>query len=155
MTTTKTIALKEAVISYRKTDILPEYMMFGNKINNSTISAQLLRPYYGVNIDLREAFIVLMLNRANKPICIYVASIGGINGTVADPKTIFQSAILCGASGMIISHNHPSGNTNPSEADKRITKQFSEGGKLLDIAVLDHLIITEEDFYSFADNGVI
>ena len=155
MTTTKTIALKEAVISYRKPDIIPEYMTFGSKINNSTTTAQLLRPYYGVNIDLREAFIVLMLNRANKPICIYVASIGGINGTVADPKTIFQSAILCGASGMIISHNHPSGNTEPSEADKRITKQFSEGGKLLDIAVLDHVILTEKDYYSFADNGVI
>ena len=155
MTITKTLSLREAIVSYRKTDTLPDYMTFETFIHDAKTSIKILRPHYGVNIDLREVFMVLMLNRRNKVLCVHLASIGGVSGTVADPKIIFQAAILCGASGMILSHNHPSGNNEPSESDKQLTKRFSEGGKLLDIAVLDHVILTEEDFYSFADNGVI
>lgn len=106
-------------------------------------------------INLFEEFKILLLNRANHCIGIYTVSIGGTTGTVVDAKLIFAVALKCNAIGIIISHNHPSGNLSPSKADKNLTEKIKEGGKLLDIAVLDHLIITEEGYYSFADEGLI
>ena len=107
------------------------------------------------NIEWQEQFIIICLNRANKVIGIFTASIGGVAGTVADPKIIFTTALNSGASAIIISHNHPSGNLTPSKADKDLTKKLVESGKMLDLPVLDHLIITNERFLSFAEEGLL
>jgi DNA repair protein RadC len=100
-----------------------------------------------------EEFWILMLNRANKIIRKYPISEGGISGTVVDPKKIFKISLDYHASSIILGHNHPSGLLTPSEADIRITKKLVEAGKLLEISVLDHLIVGDNGFYSFADEG--
>ena len=106
--------------------------------------------------DLRhEEFWILILNRSNRitdKICI---STGGVAGTVVDPKIIFKKAIEANASSLILFHNHPSGNLKPSQADIDITRKLKKGGEMLDIAVLDHLIISESGYFSFADEGVL
>jgi len=98
---------------------------------------------------------VILLNRANRVIGIFNLSTGGTVGTVAEPKLVFASSILRNASSIILAHNHPSGNLKPSTADTELTKKMKEAGKLLDIPVLDHLIVTSEGYYSFADEGII
>lgn len=113
----------------------------------------LFQPLIG---DLpHEEFWVLLLNRHNKIEEKVQISQGGVAGTVADTKIIFKKAIQCLASSIILLHNHPSGNLQPSNADKSITKKMVEAGKLLEIAVLDHLIITQGGYFSFADEGLI
>ena len=102
-----------------------------------------------------EEFWLLLLNRANKIIKKQPISQGGVSGTVADPKLIFNHALNHLASSVILVHNHPSGNTKPSEADKRLTKQLFEAGKLLEIAVLDHIIFTDNAYFSFADENLL
>lgn len=106
-------------------------------------------------LELLEQSKILLLNRANKVLGIYEVSSGGIAGTVADPKLIFAAALKACASSLILSHNHPSGNLKPSDADINLTRKIKEGGSLLDIAVLDHVIITSESYYSFADEGLL
>ncbi len=100
-----------------------------------------------------EEFWVLLLDRGLRLIESRRISSGGIHGTVADPKLIFRHALEKGASCMVLAHNHPSGQLRPSEEDIRLTRKLVEGGRMLDIQVQDHLIITSESFYSFADNG--
>lgn len=100
-----------------------------------------------------EQFWVLMLNRSNHIIKKRAISLGGVSGTVADPKVIFKYALQDLASGIILIHNHPSGNLKPSHADRKLTQKMVESGKLLEIPVLDHLIFTDESYYSFADEG--
>jgi DNA repair protein RadC len=102
-----------------------------------------------------EEFWVLFLNRSNKIIGRMKLSQGGISGTVTDVRMVMKKAIECLASGIIVCHNHPSGNLNPSESDSKITKKIKEAGELLDIQMLDHLIISDRDYYSFADNGLL
>lgn len=102
-----------------------------------------------------EVFGVLLLNQANKVLHFELISQGGLTGTVADPRIIFRKALEHGATGVILCHNHPSGNTNPSQADKLITQKIKQAGEQLDIRVLDHLIIAESGYYSFADEGLI
>ncbi len=102
-----------------------------------------------------EEFWILFLNRANRVIERMKLSQGGLSGTVTDVRLIMKKALECLASGIILCHNHPSGNLKPSEADIKITHKIKEAGDLMDIQLLDHLIISEKDYYSFADNGVI
>jgi DNA repair protein RadC len=102
-----------------------------------------------------EEFWILLLNRANKVIGREQISSGGVSGTVVDAKILFKKAIEAVASGIILVHNHPSGNLTPSSADLDITKKLSEAGKVLEINILDHLIISEKGYYSFADEGRI
>ncbi len=106
-------------------------------------------------LEFVEQFKVLLLNRANKVLGLYELSTGGVAGTVADPKLIFVAALKACASAIVLCHNHPSGNLTPSAADIQLTKKIKEGGSLLDIAVLDHLILTSEEYYSFADEGLL
>jgi DNA repair protein RadC len=124
------------------------------KIAGSRDAYELVLPIWD-DIEYRESFAILLMNRANRVLGIAQVSIGGISGTVADPKVIFQHALKANASSLILLHNHPSNNTNPSEADIHLTKKLVEGGKLLDLAVLDHLIVTTDGYYSFADEGLI
>lgn len=100
-----------------------------------------------------ETFFILLLNRANKIIRHLQISEGGITGTVADPKKIFKMALEHHATSMILCHNHPSGNINPSDADIRLTRKLRDAGDMLDVPVLDHIILGEERYYSFADEG--
>jgi DNA repair protein RadC len=106
-------------------------------------------------LDLpHEEFWLLMLNRANSVIKKELISRGGVAGTVVDTKIIFKTAVDNQATSIIVCHNHPSGNLKPSEADLKITKNIKEAGKIMEITLLDHLIITENGFYSFVDEGV-
>lgn len=102
-----------------------------------------------------EEFWMLLLNKANKIIKKINISEGGISGTVADPKKIFKLALENNASSIILSHNHPSGNIQPSDSDIKLTKKLVDAGKLLDISVLDHVIIGDEKYYSFADENML
>ena len=102
-----------------------------------------------------EEFWILLLNRANKVLSKEMVSIGGVSGTVVDPKIVFKKAIEGNASSIILCHNHPSGNLNPSQSDKEITTKLKKAGGLLDISVLDHIIVSEEGYYSFADEGML
>lgn len=102
-----------------------------------------------------EEFWLLLLSRSNGIIKKQNISQGGISGTVADPKLIFNHALNHLASSIILVHNHPSGNKKPSEADRRLTKQLFEAGKLLEIAVLDHIIFTDNGYFSFADENLL
>jgi DNA repair protein RadC len=124
-----------------------------DKITSSADVYELVKPDLA---DLsHEEFWLLLLNRANIVIKKQAISQGGVSGTVADPKLIFNHALNHLASGVILVHNHPSGNTNPSEADKRLTKQVCEAGKLLEISVLDHVIFTDNGYFSFADASML
>lgn len=102
-----------------------------------------------------EEFWILFLNRSNKVINRIKISQGGVSGTVTDVRMIMKKAIELLASGIIVCHNHPSGNLNPSESDTKITQKIKEAGNLMDIQLLDHLIVSEKSYYSFADNGMI
>ncbi|MGA2406855.1 MAG: DNA repair protein RadC [Bacteroidales bacterium] len=104
---------------------------------------------------LHEEFWILFLNRSNKVINKMKLSQGGISGTVTDVRLVMKKAIEYLASGIIVCHNHPSGNLNPSESDTKITQKIKEVGNLMDIQLLDHLIISDKDYYSFADNGLL
>lgn len=126
------------------------------KISNSKQSYDVLRACWSdVIIELQEEFKVLMLNHSNHILGIYPLSKGGVSGTIVDAKLVFSVALKCNASNIIIAHNHPSGNLKASEADKNITAKLKKAGEYLDIVLLDHLIITKNDFFSFADNGLI
>jgi DNA repair protein RadC len=102
-----------------------------------------------------EEFWILLLNRANKVIRKVNISEGGFSGTVADPKKIFKLALEYSASGIILCHNHPSGNLKPSDADIQLTRKLKEAGSHLDLPILDHLIIGDEKYLSFADDGLL
>jgi len=102
-----------------------------------------------------EEFWILLLTRANKIIKKSSISQGGIAGTVADPKKIFKTALEHNASSIILCHNHPSGNIKPSEADIKLTKKLKDAGVLLDISVLDHVIVGDNTYFSFADENLI
>ncbi|WP_394991263.1 DNA repair protein RadC [Emticicia sp.] len=122
------------------------------KVSSSSDAYEAIRPHL---MDLsHEQFWVLLLNRANEIIRPQQISIGGVAGTVADPKIIFKAAIEHLASSIILVHNHPSGNLTPSQADKDLTKKVKESGKMLDIPVLDHLIFSDNGYFSFADEGI-
>ena len=125
-------------------------------ITSSKDAERVLRQTWDPDkLELVEQFKILLLNRANKVLGVLEVSQGGIAGTVADPKIIFVSALKSAACGIILAHNHPSGNLIASEADLQLTKKLKEGGKFLEISILDHIIITSEAYYSFADEGFL
>jgi DNA repair protein RadC len=116
----------------------------------------LLKNWNSETLEYFEEFKVLLLNRSNAVLGIIAVSKGGISGTVTDVRIILQAALKSNASGLIVCHNHPSGNLNPSESDTKITQKIKEAGNLMDIQLLDHLILTTDDsYYSFADNGLL
>lgn len=121
------------------------------KITQSKDIFELFQPILG---DLpHEEFWVLLLNRSNRIIEKIKISQGGVAGTVTDIKIILKQAIEKLASSVILCHNHPSGNKNPSKADDSITQKLKQGSELLDIQVLDHIIIADMEYYSYADEG--
>lgn len=122
-------------------------------VKSSADAYELLR---NVLRDLpHEEFWLLLLDRGCRVIKKHRLSVGGVHGTVADPKTIFKTALDHLSSMVVVAHNHPSGQLQPSEEDMRLTRKLVEGGRLLDILISDHLIITDGGYYSFADNGAM
>lgn len=128
-----------------------------HKIVSSRQAFEILMQVFDPNkIEHKEFFFVLFLNRANRLLGSMQVSEGGITGTVADIRNIFQGALLANATSIILSHNHPSGNLVPSEADKMLTRKLVDAGNVLDIPVRDHLIVTAfNEYFSFADEGMI
>lgn len=128
-------------------------VIFKNKISKSQDAFEIFHSLMG---DLPyEEFWLLLLNRANRVVKKVKISEGGISGTVVDPKKIFQICLEQHATSIILGHNHPSGTITPSEADNKITKKIKDCGLLLDVAVLDHIIVGDDRFYSFADEGTL
>lgn len=127
------------------------------KISDSITTVEVFRSieHYNQNIELYECLYAMYLSKSNKVLSVLMVSEGGTSGTVVDIKKIAAPAILQNASSVIITHNHPSGNIQPSNEDKRITTKIKEGLKLLDINLLDHIILTDESYFSFADEGLI
>ena len=104
---------------------------------------------------MQEVFAVIFLNQANKILHYEVVSEGGITGTVADPRIILKKALEHNAVNIIVSHNHPSGNLSPSKADKELTQKLKQAALLLELKVIDHIIISNEGYFSFADEGLL
>ena len=102
-----------------------------------------------------EVFAVIFLNRANKINHFEIVSAGGITGTVADPRVILKKALEENAISIILCHNHPSGSLKPSRADEELTTKIKEAAKYFDIKVIDHIIVSEDGYYSFADEGIL
>jgi DNA repair protein RadC len=102
-----------------------------------------------------EVFAVLFLNQANKVNHFEIISRGGISGTIADPKVIFKTALEHNATSLVLSHNHPSGSLRPSRQDEDLTYKIKEAARFLDIKVIDHIIVSEEGYFSFADEGLL
>ncbi len=123
------------------------------KITSSKSIFEMMQPIIG---ELsHEEFWIIYLNNANKVITKLQLSKGGITGTVVDVRLVFKTAVEIGAVSVILSHNHPSGTLHPSEPDKQITKKLKLAGESLDIKILDHIIITETNYFSFADAGIL
>lgn len=144
--------ISEIQISYRPA--------IGNKpIIVSALDAylELIEFFPQDTIALQEKFVAMYLNRANRVLGVYELSTGGMTGTVADIRLVLSVALKVAATGIIIAHNHPSGNMKPSAADIELTKRIKEGAKILDIKLLDHLIVSPEcmKYYSFADEGLV
>jgi DNA repair protein RadC len=119
-------------------------------------SSDVANTYLPLMRDLRkEVFRVLLLNRVNRLIKEVTISEGTLDASIVHPRDVFREAMLESASGVILIHNHPSGNTNPSEEDLRITKQLAEAGRLLGIKVYDHIILAGESYRSLADEGLL
>ncbi len=123
------------------------------QVTSSKDAVQIFQPILGDH--LHEEFWILFLNRANRIIGKQPVSTGGMSGTVVDPKIIFKASLDNKASSIILCHNHPSGNVKPSDADIKLTKNLVEAGRVLEISVLDHVIVTQNGFFSFADEGMM
>ncbi|CAM4265938.1 DNA repair protein RadC [Zobellia roscoffensis] len=124
-----------------------------SKINSSRDAFDLLQPRIG-ELD-HEEFWILYLSNANKVLHSAQLSKGGLTGTLVDVRVVMRQALEHGAVGLILSHNHPSGTLRPSEEDRKVTQKLKRAAAALDIKVLDHLIITQKDYYSFADEGIL
>ena len=125
------------------------------KLTNSLDAYEYAKQFYFDDIEIYESFFIILLNRANNVEGFVKISQGGIAGTIVDTKIICKYALDSLASGVILVHNHPSGNINPSNADYNITTKIKKALSLLDILVIEHLIITKETYYSFADNDTL
>lgn len=124
-----------------------------NKITRSIDAVDLLRPHY-IGTDVEE-FHVIYLKRNNDVISVRKIGVGGISSCVVDVRIVLRYAIELGASGIILSHNHPSGERRPSQQDRDITNKIRDAAKLMDIYLLDHVIICQNEYTSFADEGLI
>lgn len=152
----KTYNLKQSVFKVIKKPSLINLESL--KINSSKEAEKVFRSCYDItsqHLLIVESFFVLFLNRANSIIAFQHVSTGGISGTIVDPKIIYKHAIDCLASGIILCHNHPSGNLKVSQADKDLTAKIKSGAKILDLELLDHIIITEDSYLSFSEEGIL
>lgn len=125
-------------------------------VRNASEVADVARECFNADtIEWVESFIVIALSTGNNVLGFYKVSSGGVTSTTADPRVIFQFALLSNATSIILVHNHPSGSLKPSKADKEITIKIRDAGKILDINVLDHIIVTSESYFSFMNEGLM
>ena len=152
-TTNNLMSVKEVKLKY----IADPTTLKRKKISSSEDAVQtLLEGYDQDTIGMQEQFIVMLLNRNNSVLGLYKVSKGGITGALVDIRLIMVAALKSLATGIILSHNHPSGNTQPSQQDIKLTEQIKDACKLMDIALLDHVIVTtHHDYYSFANEGML
>ncbi|NQX91312.1 MAG: JAB domain-containing protein [Flavobacteriales bacterium] len=147
-TPTKEFMLCEINLNYRTYNIQTPF-----RIGTSQDAEEVLRKTFDPNtIEMREEIKVIFLNRGNQVLGVTTLSQGGVSGTVCDVKLLMATALKSLASGIIIAHNHPSGNLKPSEADNQITEQIKHVGKFFDIVLLDQLILSKNGYYSYADS---
>ncbi len=147
-------SIGECTISYK-----PEKKSMLGQIRCAREAVEYLQPMYEEELNHVEKFMIIHLSRSNRIIGHSTISIGGVAGTVVDAKVVFQKLLKTNASAFIACHNHPSGNTNPSQSDIDITKRMKEAGDMLELPLIDHIILAENEngqvFYSFADEGRI
>ena len=139
--------ISEYSLKYTKSEIQK------TKITTSESASNVIRKFYFDDINIYESFFILLLNKANNTTGFAKISQGGTAGTIVDIKIIAKYAVESLSSAVIICHNHPSGNITPSETDINITKKIKDVLLLLDIKLIDHIILSENNYYSFADNG--
>ena len=144
---TSLFTFNEVQVSYHTKEL-------GPRIENSREAFEFLSDRWP-NVDYCERMYVLMVNRNNHILGVAFISEGSVGGTVADPKKIFQIALKANASGILVAHNHPSGNLRPSQNDIKLTKKLKEAGLLLDLPLMDHIIITSKSYTSLSDEGLI
>lgn len=126
------------------------------KISSSNDAVEIIRKAWDKRtLEMQEEVKVILLNQSNTVLGIYNLSKGGINSSLVDVRLILSVALKCLATGLILIHNHPSGNLNPSKSDLEIVKKLNESCKLLDITLLDSIIITKESYLSFGDDGIL
>lgn len=125
-------------------------------LDSSKAAYELLLNTWNQNkIDLVEQFKIMLLDRRNRCMGLSEISTGGMTACIVDPKIVFATALKARATGIIMAHNHPSGNKLPSESDKSLTKTFIQAGKMLELPVIDHIIVTRDGYTSFADEGLV
>ena len=149
--TTQLFQIAEVNISYSYGRIKADR----NKIGSSSCAYEIAKEVAKDHIEHYECFYIMMLNNSNQVLGISKLSQGGITGTLVDFRIMFQNLIKANATAFIMFHNHPSGTLEPSTADKNLTKKGKEAAQLLDIKLLDHLVITTESYFSFADEGLM
>jgi DNA repair protein RadC len=140
--------LREVTAVYKTTCSLQNV-----KITNSKDVNELIRKIYPVEINIREAMVVLYLNNSNRTLGYGVIGIGGFTATHVDIRLILRDAFLTQSTSIILIHNHPSGSLTPSEADMNITDKIKKAAGIMDIRLLDHLILTENSYYSFIEHA--
>lgn len=144
--------VNEVEIIYRNTTPYQDRI----QIKSSATAYEILLATWNTNrLELVEQFKILLLDQKNNCLGVSDIATGGMTACLADPKIIYATALKVHATSLILAHNHPSGNLQISEADKALTRKLKDGGKLLDIAVLDHLIVTPHNYRSFADDGLM
>lgn len=144
--------ISEVEISYRNHCCMRD----APRVSASVDAEKIFRENWSADIELLEEFVVMLLNKANQVKALFRVSRGGVDGTVVDVRIVFAVALKAIASGIILAHNHPSGNLCPSQADIDLTKKFRSAGAVLDLKILDHIILAPHGgFYSFADEGEI
>jgi DNA repair protein RadC len=143
----KEFQVREIDITFKKEKIAY------NRVGSSSDAYKFIKDVLFEGMEVQEHFVVLFLSQSNQIIGYYRHSKGTINSTQVDIELILAVAIKTLSKAMIVSHNHPSGNKNPSDADRRMTKKLKQAAAVFNISVLDHIIVTSDDYYSFADNG--
>ena len=144
----KKVYLGEVQLKYKKARVEKEI-----GIRSSSDAYVLLKDLIGEYIHHQEVFCAMYLNKANKVMWTEVINIGAQSSCTIDRKAIVKRALMGGCAAMIVAHNHPSGNKTPSGNDQRATREIKEGLKYFDIDLLDHIIVCDNGYYSFADNG--
>lgn len=124
------------------------------QITSSYDASNTIREMFNPDtFNWQEEFVLICMNNSNKIMSYYPMSKGSMTGTLVDIRMLFTTALNSLATSIIVAHNHPSGKTQPSHADRDLTKKIKQAGEIMDIRLLDHLIITRDSYYSFADNG--
>lgn len=148
--------LSELKVSYkRQTPYKKGPSTLPGLVSPKTAEAYLRQIWNRDTIELFEEFVLVCLNNANAPLGWVRISSGGFNGTVVDPRLIFGVALQTASSAILVAHNHPAGILSPSDHDRQVTKRLKEAGELLGIRLLDHLILTKHDSFSFLENQLL